>query len=51
MSSAVLKDRQVLVADDGEINRRVPRIQTERWGYLRYVFERMHERQLSKSCS
>ena len=27
-SSAVLKDRQVLVADDGEMNRRILRIQT-----------------------
>jgi two-component system, sensor histidine kinase and response regulator len=39
-SSAVLKDRQVLVVDDGEINRRILRIQTERWGMIAHVFER-----------
>jgi len=39
-SSAVLKDRQVLAADDGEINRRILRIQTERWGMIPHLFER-----------
>ena len=39
-SSAVLKDRQVLVVDDGEINRRILRIQTERWGMIPRVFEK-----------
>ena len=39
-SSAVLKDRQVLIVDDGEINRRILRIQTERWGMIPQVFER-----------
>jgi two-component system, sensor histidine kinase and response regulator len=39
-SSAVLKDRQVLIVDDGEINRRILRIQTERWGMIPYVFEK-----------
>jgi CheY-like chemotaxis protein len=39
-SSAVLTDRQVLIVDDGEINRRILRIQTERWGMIPQVFER-----------
>jgi two-component system sensor histidine kinase/response regulator len=39
-SSAMLKDRQALIVDDGEINRRVLRIQTERWGMVPHVFER-----------
>jgi signal transduction histidine kinase/DNA-binding response OmpR family regulator len=38
-SSAVLKDRQVLIVDDGEINRRNLRIQTQRWGMIPQVFE------------
>ncbi len=42
-SSAVLKDRQVLIVDDGEINRRNLRIQTERWGMIPQVFERPSE--------
>ncbi len=37
-SSEVLKDRQVLIVDDGEINRRILRIQTERWGMIPQVF-------------
>jgi CheY-like chemotaxis protein len=39
-SSAVLKDRQVLIVDDGEINRRILRIQTERWGMIPHLFEK-----------
>jgi two-component system, sensor histidine kinase and response regulator len=39
-SSAVLKDRQVLIVDDGEINRRILRIQTERWGMIPQVFDK-----------
>jgi two-component system sensor histidine kinase/response regulator len=42
-SSAVLKDRQVLIVDDGEINRRNLRIQTQRWGMIPQVFERPAE--------
>ncbi|HXC61923.1 MAG TPA: response regulator [Nitrospiria bacterium] len=42
-SSAVLKDRRVLIVDDGEINRRSLRIQTERWGMSPQVFERPAE--------
>jgi len=39
-SSAVLKNRHVLVVDDGEINRRILGIQTERWGMIPHVFEK-----------
>ncbi len=39
-SSAVLKDRQVLIVDDGEINRRILRIQAERWGMIPHLFEK-----------
>jgi CheY-like chemotaxis protein len=39
-SSAVLNNRHVLVVDDGEINRRILRIQTERWGMIPHVFEK-----------
>jgi len=39
----VLKDRQVLIVDDGEINRRNLRIQTQRWGMIPQVFERPAE--------
>src|SRR3984893_19502124 len=42
-SSTVLTDRQVLIVDDGEINRRILRIQTERWGMIPQVFERPAE--------
>jgi two-component system sensor histidine kinase/response regulator len=42
-SSAVLTDRQVLIVDDGEINRRILRIQTERWGMIPQVFEKPAE--------
>ena len=42
-SSAVLKDRQVLIVDDGEINRRILRIQTERWGMIPKVFDKPAE--------
>jgi two-component system, sensor histidine kinase and response regulator len=43
ISSAVLNDRQVLIVDDGEINRRILRIQTERWGMIPQVFEKPAE--------
>jgi two-component system, sensor histidine kinase and response regulator len=42
-SSAVLKDRRVLIVDDGEINRRILRIQTERWGMIPQVFDKPAE--------
>jgi CheY-like chemotaxis protein len=42
-SSAVLKDRQVLIVDDAEINRRILRIQTERWGMIPQVFDKPAE--------
>jgi two-component system, sensor histidine kinase and response regulator len=42
-SSAVLTERQVLIVDDGEINRRILRIQTERWGMIPQVFEKPAE--------
>jgi two-component system, sensor histidine kinase and response regulator len=42
-SSAVLEDRHVLIVDDGEINRRILRIQTERWGMIPQVFEKPAE--------
>ena len=37
-SSAILKDKHVLIVDDGEINRQILRIQAERWGMLPTVF-------------
>jgi two-component system, sensor histidine kinase and response regulator len=42
-SSAILKDRKVLILDDGEINRRILRIQTERWGMIPQVFDKPTE--------
>ena len=39
-SSPLLKDRHVLIVDDGEINRRILQIQTERWGMIPQVFEK-----------
>jgi two-component system sensor histidine kinase/response regulator len=39
-SSAMLKDRRVLIVDDGEINRQILQIQAERWGMIPSVFER-----------
>ena len=37
-SSAILKDKRVLIVDDGEINRQILRIQTERWGMVPVAF-------------
>ena len=37
-SSAILKDKRVLIVDDGEINRRILRIQAERWGMFPTCF-------------
>jgi signal transduction histidine kinase/CheY-like chemotaxis protein len=42
-SSAVLKDRQVLIVDDGPINCRILRVQTERWGMIPQVFDKPAE--------
>jgi two-component system sensor histidine kinase/response regulator len=39
-SSAMLKDRRVLIVDDAEINRQILQIQTERWGMVPHVFDR-----------
>jgi signal transduction histidine kinase/CheY-like chemotaxis protein len=39
-SSSMLKDRHVLIVDDGEINRQILQIQAERWGMIPNVFER-----------
>jgi signal transduction histidine kinase/DNA-binding response OmpR family regulator len=39
-SSAVLKDRHLLIVDDGEINRRILHIQAERWGMVPKIFEK-----------
>ena len=37
-SSAILKDKRVLIVDDGEINRQILQIQTERWGMAPTAF-------------
>ncbi len=37
-SSAILKDKRVLIVDDGDINRQILRIQTERWGMVPTAF-------------
>jgi len=42
-SSSILKDQRVLIVDDGEINRRILKIQTERWGMIPEVFEKPEE--------
>jgi two-component system, sensor histidine kinase and response regulator len=39
-SPALLKDRHVLIVDDGEINRRILHIQAERWAMIPHVFEK-----------
>jgi len=39
-STSMLKDRRVLIVDDGEINRRILQIQTERWSMIPQVFEK-----------
>jgi len=39
-SSAMLKDKRVLIVDDGEINRHILHIQTERWGMIPEVFDK-----------
>ena len=37
-SSATLKDKRVLIVDDGEINRQILEIQTARWGMIPTAF-------------
>jgi two-component system sensor histidine kinase/response regulator len=37
-SSAILKDKHVLIVDDGEINRQILEIQTQRWGMVPVAF-------------
>ena len=39
-STSMLKDRRVLIVDDGEINRRILQIQAERWAMIPHVFEK-----------
>ena len=39
-SSGILKDRHVLIVDDGEINRHILDVQTARWGMVPHVFAR-----------
>jgi signal transduction histidine kinase/CheY-like chemotaxis protein len=39
VSSSILQNRAVLIVDDGEINRRILQLQTERWGMTPHVFE------------
>ena len=39
-STSILKDRRVLIVDDGEINRRILQIQAERWAMIPHVFEK-----------
>jgi len=38
-SFGILKDKNVLIVDDGEINRRILHTQVERWGMIPKVFE------------
>ncbi len=38
-SSAILKDKRVLIVDDGEINRQILQVQFERWGMVPVAFE------------
>jgi PAS domain S-box-containing protein len=39
-SCSMLKDRHILVVDDGEINRRILQTQAERWGMIPHLFEK-----------
>jgi two-component system, sensor histidine kinase and response regulator len=38
-SSAMMRDKHVLIVDDGEANRQILQIQAERWGMVPHVFE------------
>jgi PAS domain S-box-containing protein len=40
MSCSLLKDRQLLIVDDTEINRRILYLQAERWGMIPHLFEK-----------
>jgi CheY-like chemotaxis protein len=42
-SSARLKDKRVLIVDDGKINRQILQLQTERWGMIPSVFDKPEE--------
>jgi PAS domain S-box-containing protein len=37
-ASSALKDKRVLIVDDGEINTQLLRLQTQRWGMIPHVF-------------
>jgi CheY-like chemotaxis protein len=39
-STSMLRNRRVLIVDDGEINRRILQIQAERWAMIPHVVER-----------
>jgi PAS domain S-box-containing protein len=39
-SCSMLKDRHILIVDDGEINRRILHTQAERWGMIPHLFEK-----------
>jgi two-component system sensor histidine kinase/response regulator len=39
-STSMLRDRRVLIVDDGEINRRILQIQSERWAMIPEAFEK-----------
>jgi two-component system sensor histidine kinase/response regulator len=42
-SASILKEKRVLIVDDGQINRRILHIQTERWAMIPHVFEKPEE--------
>jgi signal transduction histidine kinase/CheY-like chemotaxis protein len=39
-STAMMKGKHVIIVDDGEINRRILKLQTERWGMIPHVFSK-----------
>ena len=41
--SATMKDKHVLVVDDGKINRHILDVQTTRWGMMPHLFEKPEE--------
>ena len=38
-SSAMLRDKHLLIVDDGEANRQILQVQAERWGMIPHVFD------------